>query len=142
MHRKANRASFMGRANSSCLASTYGKLVAIEITLKDIMGAVADPTWQHNLPLILTSFADHRATTNPSATLNSLAAQLGNQLSQLIFQMVSGRKSAVPRHCYPHMRYLLHEWDGQDTKETDIKAVDAIADNIISTLKIKYGVSP
>jgi hypothetical protein len=45
MYREANRASFMGRTGSSCLAATYGKLVAIEITIKDIMGASAQSSW-------------------------------------------------------------------------------------------------
>jgi hypothetical protein len=148
MYREANRASFLGRNGSSCLAATYGKLVAIEITIKDIMGASAQPSWKHNLPTILTSFAAHRASVNPpvsSASLNSLAAQLGNQLARLICKNLEGNRSSVPRHSYPHMRYLLHEWDGthpQDTKESDIQGVDRIANRIISTLIRAYGVSP
>lgn len=121
MYREANRASFIGRPNSSCLAATYGKLVAIEITIKDIMGTSAQPSWQHNLPIILTSFAAHHASMVPpipAARLNSLAVQLGNQLSQLTCLNRSGNRSSVPRNSYPHMRYLLHEWDGTHTNDT------------------------
>lgn len=148
MYREANRASFMGRNGSSCLAVTYCKLIAIEITIKDTMSASAQSSWQHNLPTILTSFATHRASTDPpvpAASLNSLATQLGNQLAQLTCLNLYGNIASVPRHSYPHMRYLLHEWDGpqpQDTKESDIQAVDRIANSIISTLKREYGVSP
>lgn len=148
MYRKANRASFMGRSGSSCLATTYCKLVAIEITIKDVMGANAQPSWKHNLPTILTSYATHRASANPpipAASLNSLATQLGNQLARLVCLNLSGNRTSVPRNSYPYMRYLMHEWDGphsQDTKESDIQAVDRIANNIINTLNRAYGVSP
>lgn len=148
MYRKANRASFLGRNGSSCLATTYGKLVAIEITIKDHMGASANPTWQHNLPVILTSFATHFTSSNPTvstANLNSLAMQLSNNLARLVCSNVSGNRRTVPRHSYPYMRYLFHEWDGShptDTKENDIRALDIIANNIISTLQNLYGVSP
>jgi hypothetical protein len=148
MYRKANRASFMGRSGSSCLATTYCKLIAIEITVKDVMGANAQPSWKHNLPTILTSFATHHASASPpvpAASLNSLATQLGNQLARLVYLNLSGNRTSVPRTSYPYMRYLMHEWDGtdpQDTKESDIQAVDRIANSIISTLNSEYGVSP
>lgn len=148
MYRETNRASFMGRANSSCLAVTYGKLVAIEITIKDSMGTSAPPTWKHDLSLILTSFATHRASSAQpvsAANLNSLAIQLGNHLSRLSVINLSGNRSNVPKYSYPHMRYLLHEWDGShtnDTKESEIQEVDTIANRIISVLQKKYGVSP
>lgn len=148
MCRKANRASFMGRNGSSCLAATYGKLVAIEITIKDIMGVNAKSSWRHNLPIILTCFAAHHASVTPpvpAARMNSLATQLANQLAQLTCLNLSGNRSNVPHHSYPHMRYLMHEWDGShpnDTKESDIQEVDGIANSIINTLKSLYGVSP
>lgn len=142
MYRETNRASFMGKNNSSRLATTYGKLVAIEVTIKDVMGAQADPKWKHNLPIILTSFAANYSIS--SAKLNSLATQLGNQLSRIVFLKLSGVRASIPRDSYPYMRYLMHEWDGNhphDTKESDIIEVDRIAISIINTLKNDYMVS-
>lgn len=148
MYREANRASFLGRNGSSCLATTYGKLVAIELTIKDHMGASAKPEWRHNLPVILTSFATHCSSSNPTvstANLNSLASQLANNLARFECSGVSGNRQPVPRSSYPHMRYIFHEWDGShptDTKESDIHTLDLIADNIIHILQRLYGVHP
>lgn len=147
MYRRANRASFLGRPGASRLAATYGKLVAIEITIKDVMGTSALSSWRHNLPVILTSFAAHHAAANPpipAARLNSLATQLGNQLSRLIYLDLSGARSTVPRNSYPYIRYIFHEWDGthrNDTKEADIVSLDRVANSIMTTLHSLYGVS-
>ena len=145
MDRKTNRDSFMGRG-TCCLAPTYGTLVAIEIAIKDNMGAAANPAWQHNLPHILISFAAQRAAATPpvpAAQLNSLSTRLGNELSQLICLDLSGNRSVVPGKSYPYMRYLLHEADGTpaDTKETEIVAVNNTASAIITTLQTLYGVT-
>ncbi len=142
MYRRANRSSFLGKPGSSCLASTYGKLVAIELTIKDELGVAISSGWQHDIQVMLTRFALHRSGVS-AAILNSLATQLANRLNVLSCTNKSGTRICVPSNNYPYMRYVLHEWDGNDaanTKENDIKAVDNIAERIIRILRRSYEV--
>lgn len=143
MYRQANRSSFLGKPGSSCLASTYGKLVAIELTIKDELGVTISSGWQHDIQVMLTRFASHRTGVS-AAILNSLATQLANKLNLLSCTNKSGTRICVPSNNYPYMRYVLHEWDGDnaaDTKENDIKAVDNIAERIIRILRSSYEVT-
>jgi hypothetical protein len=142
MYRRTNRSSFLGKPNASCLAIAYGKLVAIELTIKDEMGPAASSGWQHDLQVMLTRFAHHNRHV-PSGTLNSLAVQFANRLGNLSCTDKSGARIHVPSNNYPYMRYIMHEWDGTevtDTKEDDIVAVSEIANRIINILLQNYGV--
>lgn len=147
MYRRSNRASFLGRPGSSSLAKNYGKLVAIEIAMKDHMGAAATASYSHNLPHILVQYAGEKATAMPpipGGALQSKSIQLANLLRSLTCMDKQGTRMKVPPHSYPYMRYVMHELDGNDltdAKETDIEAIGVIADDIIGILSTSYQVA-
>jgi hypothetical protein len=146
MYRKTNRAAFLGKPNSSCLAQSYGKLVAIELTIKDVLGSAATSTYQHDVPRLLNDFAEIHAmntTPIPASALKSKASQLANTLRQLKCSDKWGGIMMVPHNNYPYMRYVLHELDGADptdSKEEELQRLGQIADDIVTILGRTYQV--
>jgi hypothetical protein len=145
MPKQANIDSFLNRAGASALARTYGKMVAIELAVKDSLGLGATAHMQHDVATLLSTLATQRATIQPpvpAAALISQAQQLANQLSRLICCHSSGSRMRVPRYSYPYMRYVRHARDGWPTPHTDeqsILAVDSTANQILHTLRSSYG---
>lgn len=146
MYRQANRASFLGKQGCSSLAKCYGKLVAIEIALKDHLGPAGLNT-SHDVPELLGRVAIAGRHQNPSissAELNSKAQQLREKLRLLSCSDKRGLRMSVPPTSYPYMRYIFHELDGahvDDVKEQDLVAIGVIADNIIRLLSATYQVT-
>ncbi len=146
MTRKASRDSFLRRENSSQLAIVYGKLVAIELAIKDDFGELASLYWNHKIHEMLVDFADAYSQKNQNisvSVIKSYAAQFQNKLKKLVCVYNDNHKSHVPINSYPHMRYVVHENDerGFVTKENDIKNLEVLVDNIINELNTRYGLA-
>lgn len=146
MYRQANRASFLGKQGCSCLARCYGKLVAIEIVLKDHLGPNGANV-SHDVPALLGKVAAAGAHQTPpilAAPLNSKAQQLSQMLRLLSCSSKTGQRMLVPPSSYPFMRYIFHESDGthtSDVKEQDLIKIGTLADDIISLLSNTYQVT-
>ena len=147
MYRKTNRASFLSVQGCSCLAACYGKLVAIELALKDHLGAATTSSAGHNVNSLLGRLAALGTAQAPpisAAALNSNSTKLANKLQVLSCASKTGGRISVPPSNYPYLRYIYHELDGthlSDVKESDLVEIGAIADQIIQIMDVTYGVA-
>jgi hypothetical protein len=148
MYRSTNRASFLGKPGASSLAKAYGKLVAIEIVVKDELGPAATASHGHDVPGLLVALAKARELAPhfvPKAAMTGKVAKLSSLLSGMTCTGKQGARMPVPAVNYPYMRYVLHENDGThptDTKEAHIADVGATADEVIDLLINAYKISP
>lgn len=135
-----NIASFMNK--SSLLATTYGKLVAIEIALRN-----ESPFYSHDVPSKLQGFGSKQVHNSGFYNVNSNS--LANALSHVFINSKPAKIhknppiswteiiSSVPSHSYPYMRYarLSPDYTNDCVTQSNLKSLDCLLDQIIFELK-------
>ncbi|QMS76690.1 hypothetical protein [Aeromonas veronii] len=135
-----NIASFMNK--TSLLATTYGKLVAIEIALRN-----ESPFYSHDVPSKLQGFGSKPGHNTGFYNVNSNT--LATALSQIFINSKPAKMhknpptswteiiSNVPSHSYPYMRYarLSSDYTNSSVTQSNLTSLDRLLDQIIFELR-------
>lgn len=135
-----NIASFMNK--TSLLATTYGKLVAIEIALRN-----ESPFYCHDVPSKLQGFGSKQVHNTGFYNVNSRT--LAAALCQIFINSRPEKMhknppaswteiiSNVPAHSYPYMRYarLSPDYANDYVTQSNLTSLDCLLDQIIFELK-------
>lgn len=139
-----NVSAFLGRPNVSRLAEAYGRLVAIEIAVKESLGQPSAKNRGHDVPMLLIELANCRDLpphSIPKGPMISLAQSLSNLINSLYCNDRTGVATNVPRDNYPYMRYVRHAadmWPSPNTDEPVIEQLNSKAVDIIRLLSSTY----
>lgn len=134
-----NRQAFQS-GSSSDLASTYCRLVQLELALKEELGLInCGGNGGHNVPALLTEYGNTKvANGTKKISINSAAAKMGSGLAALWCQGRHGTAVKVPKSSYPYMRYVRHNGDGWPSPSSTAACVVSLrneVNNVIAILK-------
>jgi hypothetical protein len=122
---RTNISAFLSISSENSLASSYAKLIACELALKD--ANCHAPGNGHDVPAMLTiAAALPGAQVFLSAQLIGLITQLNADLAALQCLNKAGVAVAVRSTQYPDMRYTRHSGDWGGVSETPDSAIDQL----------------